>query len=453
MPVRRLRQLRSEEGGFALIEVLVSALIVVLITAAVVQVLTATGRASTEERHRAQAFSVAQEDQARLRSLQISTLQQGLEPRTVTVAGTPFTVTSTATYVSAKTGTTKCGGEGKADYVRIGSSVTWPTMHEGAAPIVIESIVSPISGSVDATSGGIAVTILNSRNEGVPGVPISGSGPATFFGSTNSEGCALFGGEPTGKYSITAKPSGTEWVDFNGKAPEAFNVEVTGGVTSYKELHYDHAGHLKVLFSVRSRETGEPVEAKTDAFIVTNTEMTTARTFGTLGTMTSTLETEPLPLYPFKSGYSVYAGYCTPAKTELEPESGARQYLVVPPGGSLEAVVQLPALYLTVKSSKGTPAEQAAVSGAKVTLEDVNCKNSGGEYVRRENRTTVLGSLAEKAFPKIERAGVPTGEYKICASKGGRHVYAPKPVLVKSIEGTFLTLDLTGTGSEPGECP
>ena len=446
MPVRRLRQLRSEEGGFALIEVLISALIVVMITAAVVQVLTATGRASTEERHRAQAFSVAQEDQARLRSMQISTLQQGLEPRTVTVAGTPFTVTSTATYVSAKTGTTQCGGEGKADYVRIGSSVTWPTMHEGAAPIVIESIVSPISGSVDATSGGIAVTVLNSRNEAVPGVPISGNGPATFFGSTNSEGCVLFGGEPTGKYSITAKPSGKEWVDVNGKAPEAFNVEVTGGVTSYKELHYDHAGHLKVMFSVRSRETGNVVEAKTDAFIVTNTEMTTARTFGTLGTMVPSLETQPLPLYPFKSGYSVYAGSCTPPKTELEPESGARQYVEVPPGGSLETVVQLPALYLTVKSGN------TAVSGAKVILRDRNCKNSGGEYVFREYKTTALGSLAEKLFPTIERPGVPTGEYEICASKGGRYVTAPKPIVVKSVEGTLLTLDLTGTESREGEC-
>jgi type II secretory pathway pseudopilin PulG len=451
MPLRRLRQLRTQEGGFALIEVLISALIVVLVTAAVVQTLTATGRASTEERHRAQAFSVAQEDQARLRAMQISTLQQGLPPRTVTVDGTPFTVTSTATYVSAKTGGTQCGGEGRADYVRIGSSVTWPTMHEGAAPVSIESIVSPISGSVDATSGGLAVTLLNSRDEGIPGVPISGSGPATFFGSTNSEGCALFGGQPTGKYTITANPAGTEWVDVNGEVPQPFNMEVTGGTTASKELHYDHAGHLTVKYSVRSRETGTPVAAKTDSFIVTNPEMTTARAFGTLGTMTTELKSKAL--YPFKSGYSVYAGSCTPAIKELEPESGARQYVEVPPGGSPETVVQLPALYLTVRSSKGTAPEQTAVSGAKVTLRDLNCKNAKKELVVREYTTTAIGSLAEKATPTFEAAGVPTGEYEVCASKGGRRVTAPKPVLVKSVGGTLLTLDLTGTESTTGKCP
>ncbi len=78
------------EGGFALIEVVVSALIAVMVTGAVISLLNSTGRASAEERHRSQAFSVAQEDQARLRATRITDLNVAMKPRTVTLNGTPY---------------------------------------------------------------------------------------------------------------------------------------------------------------------------------------------------------------------------------------------------------------------------------------------------------------------------------------------------------------------------
>src|ERR1700710_854843 len=59
-------------AGFALIEVVVSGLIAVIVTGGVIGLINSTGRAGAEERHRSQAFSIAQEDQARLRSTQIA---------------------------------------------------------------------------------------------------------------------------------------------------------------------------------------------------------------------------------------------------------------------------------------------------------------------------------------------------------------------------------------------
>jgi hypothetical protein len=227
-------------------------------------------------------------------------------------------------------------------------------------------------------------------------------------------------------------------------------MTVAGGTTSAKELSYDQGGNLKVLFSVRPREGGTPVAAKADAIVLTNTEMATARTFGTPGAgMNASIEGKPL--FPFKSGYSIYAGSCTPAVEALQPESAAKQYKEVPVGGSVGALVQLPALYLTVKrSSGGTPAEQTAVSGALVTLTDLHCTNSRKEPVVRRYTTTAIGSLGEYSAPTIEAAGVPTGEYEVCASKGNRRIAAT--LIVKRVEGTSLTLDLAGSGSTSGEC-
>lgn len=452
----------STEGGYALIEVIVSALIVVLTTAGVVQTLTAAGHASSNERHRSQAYSVAQEDQARLRSMQISSLQQGIAPHTVTLNGTSYTVTSAATYVSAKTGATTCNGEGRADYVRIASNVTWPQMREGAAPVSIESIVSPTTGSVDSTSGGLSIYAHTSRAipevQKLSGVGISGSGPTSFSGSTNSEGCALFGGLPAGEYTVTPS-AGAGWIDPSGNAPKPFPVKISGGSTLSKELQYDIGGSATVSFSVRNRAgTIEvpPASAtkanKADSIILTNPGMPAARTWGTPGG-TPQASIEATSLFPFESAYNVYAGSCTPAVESLAPEAAATASLTVPVGGKASATVRLPALYVTVKRSSGTAAEQIAVANVPVTVTDTHCKDSGGELVARHYLTTATGALGENTTsPTLETPGLPTGEYKVCAYNAKSEKHLTATVVVQSVNGTALTLDLAAA-TEPGKCP
>jgi hypothetical protein len=60
------------EDGFVLIEILVSAIVVMIVAGAVFTLLNATARSAGEERHRSEAYAVAQEDQARLRSLRFA---------------------------------------------------------------------------------------------------------------------------------------------------------------------------------------------------------------------------------------------------------------------------------------------------------------------------------------------------------------------------------------------
>src|SRR5271156_1591824 len=94
MRFARGRSTPPGEAGIALIEVLISAVIVVLASGATFGLLSASAHSAAEERHRSEAFGIAQEDQARLRSLPVPTLNRLSQTKTVTLNGTPFTVES-----------------------------------------------------------------------------------------------------------------------------------------------------------------------------------------------------------------------------------------------------------------------------------------------------------------------------------------------------------------------
>lgn len=440
MPTARVPSPPPAQAGFALIEVVVSALIAVTITGAVIGLLNSTGRAGAVERHRSQAFSLAQEDQARLRATRIADLGVATAPRTVPLNGTPYEVTSTATFVSDKTGTTSCGSEARADYVKLGSKVTWPGMGS-AAPALIESIVSPVTGSLDPSHGNLSVTVVNASVPAVPisGVGLSATGPGAFSGSTDSAGCALFGGQPAGNYTLT--PSlGAEYVDFNGEPPSPMTVSITAGTTTPVLLQYDKAGTVQVGFTVRS-STGSIVNSSADSVTATATGLKTGvKTFGTPGG-TPINPVKASPLYPFPYTYNFYAGSCSTNK----PESGAAN-VKASAGETTAATVQLPALYLTVTNSSGNTAEQAGLGGARVTATDTKC-SVGATPVKRVYTTSPTGNLPDP--------GLSWSTYNICASASisgtVRHVNSTG-VVVHSLEGTPLTMTLSKT-SELNACP
>lgn len=450
----------SNEAGYALIEVIVSALIITLTTAGVIQLLISTGHASAEQRHRSQAYAIAQEDQARLRSMRIESLQQELPPRTVTLNGVAYEVKSSANFVSAKTGTTRCGSESSADYVQVGSQVSWPSMRADQTPVTIESIVSPVSGSVDAGSGGLAVSVHNVAGAKLSGVKISGSGPANFFGTTNYEGCVLFGGEPASDYIVTPSLP-AEYIEPSGSAPQPFKQAVVGGSTAMQTLEYDRAGSAQASFFAYRYGSSTKTAAAADSVVFTDTAIG-ARIFGSAGGATkATLTAESL--FPFADSYNVYGGACT----ALEPDPLATAGVHISPGEKGKSVeVLLPALYLQVKNSSGkTTAEKAGIGGARVTMTttDINCAGKSGPIVRSFT-TTSKGALGEGTAPTVatvEAPGVPTGKYNLCVSaklplESPTATYHRRETAVtvqKLKPTTRLSVDLGGTGFLEGPCP
>ena len=444
---RRARPLRASQGGFALVEVIVSAMIVVAVSGGALAALQANNRAGAEERHRARAYGIAQDDQARMRSLRISELSNLDESRSVHSDGISYEVVSRGEFVTDSTGTASCEqGSASADYIKITSEVTWPSIGT-RPPALLQSIVAPPNGSISDTSGALAIAVQDGQGQGLPGVGLTGSGAGSFSGQTGSNGCAIFGNLPAGNYTLT--PQSTGLVDRDGNAPEPLPTSVIALSTNTVVLQYDAPGAVDVSF--QTRVGGTLVASSADSVVVFNTGMTEEATFGAIGSPATMVTATPL--FPFASPDTIYAGNCTdnnpnPDADPDVPAAAAAASIAVPAGGTATATVELPALHLQALSGTDAGNPGSPINNARVTVTDQSCTD-GGNPVKRSFTTDSAGALADP--------GLPVGIYDVCVDDGANSV-TTNGVDLKNFadvadfqDGTTLDAYL-GSGS-PGTCP
>lgn len=444
-PARALSTRASEEG-FALIEVLVSALCVAIVGGAVLTTLQATARSSADTRNHTMAQAIAMEDQARLRSMRISSLNKLNQTYPVTLDGTTFSVTSTGVFVNNTSQTASCTtGQTSADYIRITTSVTWKALGN-RRPVTMQSIVSPSNGSLDPGHGTLTFSTINAAAQPLAGVGISGTGPGTFSGTTDAGGCANFADLPAGNYTVVASAPGL--VDKEGKAPTTLSPSpgVIASGTQTVVLQYDKPGALEVGFTYRVGSTSEFKASSAGAIQVFNSGLKEPFTFTAPGGVPAAAIATTAKLFPFTSPYAVYAGTCSsnnpnPTSDPESPGALAVASVTVPPGATLaplpKGTIQLPALNLVVKKD-GSP-----LVGAEVKI-----TNSGGCSFSRKTTTTTGGVLADP--------GLPWGTYNVCAATTTgtiRRKSLPSAVEVKNLTNPALKeIDLT-SGTTSGACP
>jgi Tfp pilus assembly protein PilV len=442
--VRRVTNRIESEQGSVLIEVLVSAIMLVVTAVGVFSAFDAATRSTAEERHRAQADGLAQADLARLRTMRISALANLHQTKVVTIEKTAYTVESAAEFQTDKAGTASCkAGESSADYVEIRSTVTWPSLGS-RDPVVAQSLVAPPNGSISASSGSLAIQIVDAENTGIEGVGLSGTGAGTFSGFTGLNGCAIFGDLPHGEYTLTI--SGPTLVDPNGKPPQPQKTSVVEESTNTLVLQYDKPGDVTAKFE--TRVGGKLVPSSADAVVAFNSGIPLPRVFGTPGTPQK--EVTATPLFPFASAYSVYAGTCAandPAKFSAEPPESAIADALVSPGGKTPVTIELPALHLTTWSGANAASPGTPVQGATVKVADTLCEE--GKPVVRTFTTNSEGGLPDP--------GLPYSTYSVCISNGGKHINASSvgvPFDPKNMEaGTSLAVYLGDPAALTGACP
>ena len=437
-------QTRDQEG-FILIEVLVSALILAIVAGAVLALITATTRSAASERDHSIAYALAQEDQARLRTMRIASLNDlDPPPRKETIGGTTFYVESRGKFVNNTTGTSSCTGEGaSADYVELTSTVSSDALLH---PVSIHSIVSPSTESLTPNHGTFAFQAKNAAGEPLSGVSISGTGPGNFNGVTDEEGCANFADVPAGNYEVTTYANGL--INPEGKETATKGMGVEASATQQVVLYFDRAATIKASFTYKEPGSGKSVAAPIDSMELFNAENEDkAITSGTPGgTGASTREDKVV--YPFKTPYAVYAGSCETNNPDPKNEgvnSAAIANLTVTPGSTATATIQVPALnvYTTYNGAK--------VQGAEVVVTDTQCQYNT-KSVKREFKTDKAGHIAlpTAEAAETEAVGLPYGEYKVCASAYVSSAYrrAEATVSVKSLTSSPLqTLALSGNSS------
>ena len=450
----------AQDQGFILIEVLVSALILAIVAAAVLSLINATTRSAASQRVHAVAYGLAQEDQSRLRSLRLASLNRlnaDLPP--VKIDGTTYTVHSEGTFVSNSTGDVSCNGEASpADYVRIISTVSSTAMPKAVS---VQSIVAPSNGALDPNHGTLSVKATNAQGQPLSGVSISGSGTANFSGPTDSTGCANFADLPSGNYTVTTSANGM--INPKGETSTAKEVGVPSASVQALPLMYDQAGWIEPEF-VYKNGAGTLVPTTADSMMVFSAESgVSATSYGTPGG--TRLPTSTLPalkskaIFPFKEKYTVYGGSCTTNNPDPEEKVPANRVAMgfpqVSPTETAKPRIQLPALNLTV-TYNGNP-----ISGARVTITDNNsaCKYNGSS-IKRVYTTNISGQPAASTGGPAE-PGLPWGKYKICASAKVKSTPTSEWRRIESgstainvenltATGTVLALSLSGTGSTSG---
>lgn len=445
----------SAESGFSIIEALVASLVLIISTVGILTALESTGRAGQQERQRSQAYQVAQEDQARIRSLKITQLLDYSQTRTVTVDGEPYTVVSASSFVTDATGTTSCDtGTAAADYLTVSSTVTWPSIGS-RPPVEIESIIAPPNGSFEEDRGALAVAVRDAAGNGIPGIGLSGTGAGAFSGSTGANGCSIFANLPEGNYTLTPAASG--YVDKDGIAASSIPTSVVAQATNSVALQLDRPGSIETTFKTLDGSPAVLVNSTADSVVVSNTGMTAPKSFGTIGTRV--VKQTASPLFPFTSPDIVYAGACTgnnpTATTPTAPQAQA-SVQVNAGGPAATAQVILPALNLRVFSGSSSSSPGSLVANARVTLTDRNCSISGNPVKRVLSTGSSGASLGELPDP-----GLPYSTYGICVSNTTTNAalptirrFTPPDQAVKSTTTpTSLTVYLSATGTVSGACP
>jgi Tfp pilus assembly protein PilV len=430
----------SSQDGFLLMEVMISALLVALIVIATFAGFEVANRSTADERAHAQADSLAQQDEDRLRGMTADQLSNLSETHTATSNGTVFTITSKAKFISDATGTESCSAAtASADYIQTTSEVGWPALK--SRPKVVETgLVAPHVG------GSLLVQVLNASGKGVSGMTVTATGPAPAVGVetavTGASGCVIFGSVEPGEYQVNAKEAGYVEKDGNSEVPVAQQTaSVVNGSTTKKILEFDQGSELAVKFETAG------AKSKGEAFLVFNTNMTTPsyRAFGALGVQAETITT-PKTLFPFSTSpnYIAYAGSCLADNPETNNASLKPPTVNVPAGGGATVTVTQPPIKLLVMSGtkESSPGSAMKVSG---TLIDTGCEKEGIE-VKRAIETNSKGELPSP--------GMPYGSYSLCVTGTTSGKAKKLTTTVKNTEtaGVPATVYL-GAGKTESGCP
>jgi Tfp pilus assembly protein PilV len=460
-PMRKpdLTRIRHDEGGMALIEIVISAMLLIIVAVGVFTAFDAGTRASAQERHRARAHALAEADIARMQAMRIEQLSNLNQTQNVTQDGFTYQVRSQATFVNEPASTATCAaGTGSRDYINIRSTVTWSTIGS-RPPVSITSIVSPSNGSVIPGAGSLLVSVKNAQDVGVSGVALNGTGPSSFNGTTGPTGCVLWRNLPAGNYTMSIGGTASGKVDPNGDPPSPQTVSVTAQSTNTVALQYDSPGRIQNI-NFRTRNYSESLVASSaDQVIIHHSSMDVDKVWpaAQLATRTNDIDTG-FVFFPFPSpsAYTIYAGTCSANNPDPDGDGDnplAFGSAVVPAGGSGSLLspgyIQLPSLQVQVMSGTSSSNPGSPVQGGDISVFDDDC-NSNPRIL-----TTNTDSNGRVPNSSVGNIGLPYGDnYDVCAnnsSKNDRRVVQSVDLETVGSTGTDLVIYIGSTSG--GECP
>lgn len=387
------RAAESRDAGIGLVEMLVALTVAALMLSGVAYGLIRAMWTTRDSNSREVAAQLASEaiDQAR-NTTDVPNLAG--TTYTKTVDGNTYTVVRTISTYLSNGATSPCDGSGNASvkYKKIAIRVTWPRMAPGTKSVRADTLLTPSASVYDPSKGNVAVKVLDANARPVEGVMVRSVGVDNDTQYTDDSGCAFFDGVTPGAYTVTA--SLTNYVSRAGAATPSATTSVTSGNTSSVAFDYDLAGALGIELG---DDPNYPAPSNVPVALY-NTALLPDGTVTYAGTGTSRTLT---PLFPFASGYSVWAGSCVDA----DPAGMVGGTTPYHPGAVRPAAVRT--------SSTGSPGAVAEMAKLRVAV------------------LTTLGSAVPGAQVQASHAGSATCDvaesYNIGATDGGGTLRASLP--------------------------
>jgi Tfp pilus assembly protein PilV len=428
-----------------IVETLVAALLVAVMAIAFFGALDSSARVSGTAKARATAAALAQDDQERLRSMPVVSLSKVNGTTTKTVAGVNYDVSSKTDWIADATqSNTDCTSNGStADFLRITTTVTAKNLNT-LKPVVVTSTVTPAPGTFN-NQGGLVVSVIDRNGAGLPGRTVNITGPATTSAITNAQGCAFFGYQPVGDYTVSTSAVG--YVDTAGNSTAQTSVKISNETTATAQLQYDLAGQAAVSFETLPYGATAPTPTtQVSQWLVSWGNGNVLRKFGP-DYPTASPFTSPAPmssinstkLFPFPGVYGVYAGNCVyndPA-VQTPPQSG--NSLQVLPGKLDHTITVFVPSINVVGQVNGV-----AKSGLRVkfTSKTPNCATFS--VVRT---TIAAGKLADTD------GALPYGFYDVCVDNGTRRNTLANVANTAKAGTPTNTINITGSSpSQNGTC-
>jgi hypothetical protein len=348
--LRLIDRLRlREQRGSMLIEVLVGSVLVVACSAAMLDGLNGAQDTGQRNKVRSVAASLSQQDQERMRAMPVEDLSNYREDRDVPVAGATYHVVSRADWVRDASGVVSCTNDtSQAQYLKVTSTTSSNGLR--STPVTETSIVAPARGTFSDTDGTAAIQIVDRDLNPIAGVRVDLDGPQSLSDTTNSDGCVVFGYVPQGPWHATIDSLGL--IGTDGTHPFVDDVGVVGGSTTSVQYQLDEPSSITASIVTN---VGSPVTTPGVKSVSANNSLLPSPGWISKTASSPQASFTIDSLFPFKTGYGVYAGTCSdnnPTKWDSDYFStlGTGAFVIPTPGSGSTVSVLAPTITTFVKN-------------------------------------------------------------------------------------------------------
>ncbi|ROP63294.1 hypothetical protein [Curtobacterium sp. ZW137] len=320
-----LRPRTREEGevGFTVIEVMVAMIVFAVMSVGIAYGIASTLQLTQNSRGRETAVALASQDIDQLRQTAaastsgiFSIASKSGSANTKTLGGVTYNIDRAVTWVQSDGASGACGtSTGKLAYKSVVETVTWNNGRGGTSSTSVGSAIAPSDAVTDPGYGTVIISAVDASGAANPGVAITitpvadgtGKNLGTAPQPTDSQGCSYAVNVIPGDYTVTATTTGG--IDTAQSQPSIQTpITVTAGASSPVPFVYDTASTLTLQYA-----------STYNATLPTNMSTVLSSPAGGLDTVTPwdvtssslrvTSASRPsLPVFPFTSGYTVYAG-------------------------------------------------------------------------------------------------------------------------------------------------